>query len=362
MRARTMRHVLAVSIVAAASAVSFAAGAANVPQTLTQQGRLYDSNKNPINQTLEVQFSIYDGLTGGTPLWTEMDMVTFDDGYFAVNLATTVPFPATVFDGGAVRYLEITVGTGAAMTPRVAIGSVPYALVAGDAIGDINPTSVSIGGKTVIDNTGNWVGPSGGLGGPTGATGPAGPPGASGGTGPAGPAGASGGTGPAGPMGPTGSAGPAGAPGPAGANGPTGAQGPQGVQGPQGAAGAFTAPANVWAIFGTGPFTMYTGPGYTVTAPSATSITITTTAGNEFYDYGMIYPTACTSDDPNPNTGTMATTFRYSDSLGDTLTGTLCLEGSPLILTAWETGSQTPMTIIHCMRWSGNALSCQRIF
>jgi hypothetical protein len=69
-----------------------------------------------------------------------------------------------------------------------------------------------------------WVS-GGSIQGPPGATGPAGPPGA---TGAQGPQGVPGATGPAGPTGPAGATGPQG---PTGATGATGPQGPQGVAG-----------------------------------------------------------------------------------------------------------------------------------
>jgi len=96
------------------------------------------------------------------------------------------------------------------MTPREPIESVPYALTATNAVGDITPTSISIGGTTVISSTGQWMGS------PTGLVGP---------------------------QGPAGPAGPAGATGPAGAQGPQGATGPQGTVGPQGPSGI----TSVWS-------------------------------------------------------------------------------------------------------------------
>ncbi len=131
---------------------------------------------------------------------------------------------ATAAANGQNLYLGITVGTDAEMSPRQPLQSVPYALVADNAVGNITPTSVSIGATPVIDNAGKWVGPNSGLVGPTG------------------PAGAAGSQGPGGPVGPTGAvgsqgpAGPAGSQGPAGPVGPTGAAGSQGPVGPAGPA------------------------------------------------------------------------------------------------------------------------------
>lgn len=131
-----------------------------VPNLLTQQGRLIDkATSKPVTGMVSITFTIYDAPTAGTSLWTETQSITLDDGYFSARLGETTPIPATVFDG-KVRHLGVTVGTDSEMTPREALTSVPYALVAGDVNGAINPTSVSIAGVKVIDETGKWVGPA----------------------------------------------------------------------------------------------------------------------------------------------------------------------------------------------------------
>jgi hypothetical protein len=154
------------------------ARAVDVPLFMTEQGRLFDANSNPV---------------AGTPL-----------------------------------YLGITVGTDNEMTPRQPLSTVPYAFVASNAIGDITPNSVTINGVQVINADGGWVGPSSGLVGPTGPAGPAGSAGSSGNTG------ATGATGPAGAAGATGAAG---LQGPTGATGAPGGHGIQGIQGPAGPSG-----------------------------------------------------------------------------------------------------------------------------
>ena len=187
---------------------------AGVPKTLTHQGRLYGlPSGDPVTGSQALTFSVYASLTGGSALWTETSTITFDDGYFLVELGAVTPFGATVFDGST-RYIGITVGSDPEMTPRGTIGSVPYALMASDATGDIHPTSVTVGGVTVIDGTGKWVGPSTGMAGPIGPTGATGPAGAAGPKGAVGPAGAAGVAGPTGPAGATGADGAVGATGP----------------------------------------------------------------------------------------------------------------------------------------------------
>jgi hypothetical protein len=198
---------------------------ATVPQYLTEQGRLFDSAGNPIAVAVTLEFNLYTTASGGTSIWTEKQTITPDTGYFSAVLGSVTPFPqpsifASAAAAGEDLYLGVTVGSDAEIAPRQPLQSVPYALVADNAVGNITPTTVSIGATPVINAHGEWVGPTTGL---VGATGPAGPAGANGAAGPAGPAGANGAQGPAGPAG---SQGPAGAAGPAGPAGPQGATGP----------------------------------------------------------------------------------------------------------------------------------------
>jgi len=229
---------------AAATLLAAASASSAVPGTLTEQGRLLDSSGNPATGSVSITFAIYDAASNGTSLWTETQNVTLDSGYFSVRLGETTAIPTSVFDGST-RYLGVKVGTDAEMTPRQTLVSVPYALMANNAVGDITPTSVSVNGTTVINSSGQWVGSTAGLQGPTGATGATGPTGAAGATGPAG---ATGATGPAGPAGATGAVGPTG---PAGANGATGATGATGPAGPTGASGVVSMSSSSGA--GNGP-------------------------------------------------------------------------------------------------------------
>ena len=173
------------------------ATAASVPGTLTEQGRLFDLVGAPLDASITLHFAIYAAASGGAPLWQESQLVTLDEGYFSVDLGETTPFPASLWDGST-RYVGITVGSDPEMSPRQAAQSVPYALRAGDAVGDLHPTTVSVNGNLVIDASGAWVGPSSGLIGPQGPQGPIGP------QGPAGPAGAQGIAGQDGAQGPAG--------------------------------------------------------------------------------------------------------------------------------------------------------------
>jgi hypothetical protein len=240
-------------MLASSAAISSVASAA-VPLGITHQGRLYAADNQPVNRTLAVKFSFYDSPEAEMPVWTEVHLVDFEDGYFSVRLGEMVPLDPSMLD--SVRFLGVTVGDDDELSPRAEVGSVPFALACGDARGDIHPTSVSVAGVTVIDDLGHWVGDSGGLVGPAGEAGPMGPEGPAGKDGEPGVDGAVGPTGPQGPagaVGPMGPQGPAGAVGPMGPQGPTGAVGPMGATGPQGPAGAVGAVGPMGATGPQGP-------------------------------------------------------------------------------------------------------------
>jgi hypothetical protein len=141
--------------------VSGSAGT-TVPQLLTEQGRLTDTSGAPVTTSTMLTFSIYSASTGGTALWTEKQTLTPDAGYFSAELGSVTAFPTTLFTG-AELYLGVTVGSDPELSPRQSVTSVPYALVAQNAIGDITPNSITVNGTEVINSSGAWVG-SGGVG------------------------------------------------------------------------------------------------------------------------------------------------------------------------------------------------------
>jgi len=177
----TLRRFIVASITATALALAASTAAAAVPTTITHQGRLYTTDGKPVAAQLKVTFTLYDGAEAGAgAVWSETVDVQFDDGYFSVELGAGKAFDTTVFNGSP-RYLGIQIEGDSELTPRAAVRSVPYALVAGDVNGHINPQSVSIEGiGVIIDENGQWKGDTSGLEGPEGPQGPAGPAGPAG--------------------------------------------------------------------------------------------------------------------------------------------------------------------------------------
>ena len=268
--------------------VFLAAALAQAQSTFTFQGQLYGAN-GPVQTQLPITFRFYDAPTGGVVLWEEaFDLVPIVDGTFLVELGTQSSL-ADLRQNEGTLYLGIQVAEHAEMTPRLLVGTAlraRWAAHAADVAGeDIHPRTLSIGGRLVIDDEGNWRGPELGQSGPMGPPGPPGDdfdvrrdadgdgfadwlevmvgsapdsaasvpvdedqdgipdalrgvPGLTGPHGPRGPTGPAGGFGPTGPTGPAGSQGAVGPAGPAGSMGAQGEPGPPGERGPAGPVGA----------------------------------------------------------------------------------------------------------------------------
>lgn len=178
------------------------------------------------------------------------------------------------------------------------------------------------------------MGAQGGIG-PQGDTGPQGPKGETGSTGPAGPKGATGDTGPTGPKGDIGIAGPTGAKGDTGPTGPTGSTGPKGDTGPAGLANTLSI-GNV----STGATAAATLSG---TSP-AQSLNLTLPRG----DTGATGPKGDTGAvGPQGAAGT--------NSVVETLSGTVVTAGTPVALTFTRTYSAPPV-VIPIPQWNGTQM------
>jgi len=101
-----------------------------VPQTVNFQANLTDAGGADIDGVVSMTFRIYDGETGGAPLWTEVQDVTVDNGFFTVvlgnNNAITLPFDTKY-------WLSIEADGDGEMSPRFELASAPYSFKAQDA-------------------------------------------------------------------------------------------------------------------------------------------------------------------------------------------------------------------------------------
>jgi hypothetical protein len=101
------RQFAAAMILAQATVLMHAPVWAAPPPGLTEQDRLLDSAGNPLDTTISITFALYATPTWGTPLWTEAQTVTLDEGYFSVQLGAMTAIPMSLWDG-SVRYLTLS--------------------------------------------------------------------------------------------------------------------------------------------------------------------------------------------------------------------------------------------------------------
>ncbi len=143
------RHLLGVFLLIALVFVQLAT--ADIPRSISYQGRLTDAGGAPLTGMYTITFRIYDAAVGGATLYNSGGIsVTATDGLFSVNIGEA-PMPAisvSVF-ADTTRYLGITVGADPEMTPRSKLTSAGYSFVVrtldgatgGDVSGNINVNS-----------------------------------------------------------------------------------------------------------------------------------------------------------------------------------------------------------------------------
>ena len=102
--------------------------------TIAYQGRLADTGGTPLTGTYNMIFRLYNAASGGVPLWEEQwtgaNSVQVSDGLFNVMLGSLTPIAQQVIAANNNLFLGISVGTDGEMSPRVQLGSVPFAVQA----------------------------------------------------------------------------------------------------------------------------------------------------------------------------------------------------------------------------------------
>lgn len=104
--------------------------AADVPQIINYQGRLTDTEGNPVaDGPYLIKFKIYGSESGVDSLWSSgFQTVTVTDGLFSYLLGSNVLLPPGIFGPGITPYLGLTVGVDAEINPRTAFTSSAFAI------------------------------------------------------------------------------------------------------------------------------------------------------------------------------------------------------------------------------------------
>ena len=126
---------------------------AAIPRTMSYQGVLTDAGGAVVpDGAYNLDFRLYDALSGGVPLWTETQAsVPVAGGELAVMLGAVVPL-SLPFDQP--YWLGIAVNGEPELTPRLALGASPYALAVANQPGlaqvRLVGSSVTIGNGSTL--------------------------------------------------------------------------------------------------------------------------------------------------------------------------------------------------------------------
>lgn len=137
--------------VALALWVTASAAGAEVPRTIGYQGFLRARDGGPVDSAKELTFSLYDSQEGGSPRWSESQVVLFSQGHYTVFLGDAsgcdagpcTGLPPELFAEAGTLFLELSVD-GAPFRPRQRLTASPFALTARDVRGG----SVVVSGVT----------------------------------------------------------------------------------------------------------------------------------------------------------------------------------------------------------------------
>jgi hypothetical protein len=106
---------------------------ADIPKTLNYQGRLMNTVGQPvIDGQYSVTFRLYNAETGGDMEWSETLTVLTRNGYFNTVLGNTTLLNSEICNQPL--WVEMQVGTAAAMIPRQKLSAVAYAINVADNV------------------------------------------------------------------------------------------------------------------------------------------------------------------------------------------------------------------------------------
>ena len=144
----------------------FTSTAHAVPGQFTHQGRLVDADGVPLEGEAVIKFRVTNADEGGDTLWEESLTVTLTSGFYVAVLGSDEddnPLDVEILSEVPV-WLELQLDGEPAMFPRSPINAVPYATMATVAEevagGPVDASEIAVGGTPVVNEAGEWVGPT----------------------------------------------------------------------------------------------------------------------------------------------------------------------------------------------------------
>ncbi|TXC68641.1 hypothetical protein FRC91_18895 [Bradymonadales bacterium TMQ1] len=127
----TSRLLTGLATALAATALALPSALAETPALYPVQGYLTDADGAPIDGELDIRFRLYDA--SENDVFTELATVNIDNGAFTHYVGSVESLDAELFAQFSELSLGVKVGTDSEMSPRMAVGSVPYAARANSA-------------------------------------------------------------------------------------------------------------------------------------------------------------------------------------------------------------------------------------
>ena len=124
-----MRRLFLLCALFGAATANPPAAAADVPARVPVQGFLTDADGIAVDDSVQIELRLYDVASGGTAWFTETQVAQVEQGQLTVQLGAVSTLDLAEFSRGT-AFLGVTLMGEAEMSPRLSIGSVPFAAYA----------------------------------------------------------------------------------------------------------------------------------------------------------------------------------------------------------------------------------------
>lgn len=118
------------SLVLAAAMIIPTTAAAQAPAAIPFQGFLTSDAGAPVDGATTILVALYSTVVGGAPLFTESQSVMVEGGFFSMHVGDVEALDLALFRDNSTLFVGVSINGGSEMSPRIALGTVPFAAYA----------------------------------------------------------------------------------------------------------------------------------------------------------------------------------------------------------------------------------------
>lgn len=122
-----MKHPTARLVTISLLTLAASVASAQVPALLPVQGQLSDDAGLPVEGDVNLSFALYDVATGGTAFFEASRSLTLEGGVFSVYLGREQSIDFRAMPATGEVYIGLKVGDGPELSPRIQVGTAPFA-------------------------------------------------------------------------------------------------------------------------------------------------------------------------------------------------------------------------------------------